>query len=485
MHLQASSDSSTETKSLSNLSNILQQSSLLTARPSEEVAIEAKIVEQKTLLPFKPVLAELDSQGGIRIDITIPASAFTLGRLLGKGGFGIVYEGVYNGKPVAIKQLSAHLSVETLKELRQEAEIMFQLGLESDYIVPLKKICLEPPHYSLIMELMPKGSLYDLLRNGQELPWTIRFQIAQDAAWGLEDLHEYKILHRDLKSLNILLGYGFRAKLADFGLAKVKHETGSQSSVAKGTVLWMAPELFDDTPKMTTASDVYSFGMVLWELVTRLLPYAKAPNQMVAARWIEKGKKEEIPSNCPPELKSIIESCWESIPEKRPTAIQLVERLKPLVTTDEKAKKLEPALSDAFTSLEKLQKPKDIKQPGEEEYQQGIIHYTAGRYSQATRYFQSAADKKYPAAYVRLAVIYKEGRGTSKDIEAAHHWSQKIQEQIESLQSQANLGVAAMQEALGMCHKFGYGVTKDEKEAFKWFAKAAEQKYPLSLNTMG
>ncbi len=88
------------------------------------------------------------------------------------------------------------------------------------------------------------------------LPWTIRFQIALDAAWGLKDLHGYPILHRDLKSLNILLDNNLRAKLADFGLAKVKHESSSQSSVAKGTVLWMAPELFDDEPKMTTASDV-------------------------------------------------------------------------------------------------------------------------------------------------------------------------------------------------------------------------------------
>ena len=68
------------------------------------------------------------------------------------------------------------------------------------------------------------------------------------------------------------------------------------------------PGIIDDEPKVTTASDIYSFGMVLWELVARQLPYVKAPNPMVAARWIEKGKKEEIPGDCPPMFKKIIES---------------------------------------------------------------------------------------------------------------------------------------------------------------------------------
>jgi serine/threonine protein kinase len=313
--------------------SFLQNSSLLTHKPSEQHDQQSPTVlpkaDQKIVSPTQPVLAQLDDQGAIRIDLSVPASALILGRLLGKGGFGAVYEGVYQGKPVAIKQLSGHLSADALIELKREAEIMFQLGISSEHIVKLIKICLETP-YSLVMELMPQGSLYDVLRNGQDLPWPTRYQIAADSAQGLSDLHERKILHRDLKSLNILLRNG-RAKLADFGLAKVKHETGSQSSVtAKGTVLWMAPELFDDEPKVTTASDIYSFGMVLWELVTRQLPYTKAPNPMVAARWIEKGKKEEIPGDCPSELKRIIESCWETTPAKRPTAIGVLTDLKPL-----------------------------------------------------------------------------------------------------------------------------------------------------------
>ena len=308
--------------------------------PSEQRKKEPQILlpkaDQKIVSPTKPVLAQLDSRGSIQINITVPASALTLVKLLGEGAYGSVYEGLWNEQTVAIKRLKAqHLTDKAIEELRQEAQIMFQLGVESKYIVPLKKICLEAPHYSLVMELMPKGSLYHLLHNGQDLPWAIRFQIALDAAWGLKDLHAYSILHRDLKSLNILLDDRLRARLADFGLAKVKQETSSQSTIAKGTVLWMAPELFKRKAEVTAAADIWSFGMVLWELLTREIPFKDAQNQLQAMGWIKDGEKEEIPGDCPPGLKAIIESCWDLTPTKRPTAVQVVERLKPLVIGQE------------------------------------------------------------------------------------------------------------------------------------------------------
>ncbi len=344
----------------------LQDSSLVTQLPSNEssqlVQSPDLKVEQKLLSPPKLSLAQLDSQGGIRINITIPANALTLGPLLGEGAYGSVYQGVWNDQPVAIKRLKAqHLTEKAIEEFRREAQIMFQLGVESKYIVPLKKICLEALHYSLVMELMPKGSLYQLLHNGQALPWPIRFQIALDTAWGLKDLHGYSILHRDLKSLNILLDDRLRAKLADFGLAKVKQETSSQSTVAKGTVLWMAPELFKRRAEITTAADIWSLGMVLWELASREIPFKDAQNQLQAATWIKDGEKEEIPSDCPAELKGIIESCWDLTPGKRPTAIQVVDRLKPLVVMSEEKQKLPPLSSSQTGDQPKLSVTADSK----------------------------------------------------------------------------------------------------------------------------
>ena len=250
--------------------------------------------------PHSPV-GKLDSQGRITLDLTIPYAELKLDSVLGEGAYGTVYRGRWKSSEVAIKKLKVQkFSAAALEEFRQEAQIMFQLGNESDHIVRLKKICLESPNYSLVMELMPQGSLYNVLHNNQELPWPIRYQIALDIAHGLETLHEHQILHRDLKSLNVLLGAGLRAKLSDFGLSKIKQETSSQSSqAAKGTPQWMAPELFDDEPQVTKASDIYSLGMVYWELASRAIPFAKAPNQQVVLGWIMRGKKETIPADCP------------------------------------------------------------------------------------------------------------------------------------------------------------------------------------------
>ncbi|MBS0351132.1 MAG: protein kinase [Proteobacteria bacterium] len=337
---------------LSAPSGAFQQSSLITAMPPANRTVpdgkgDQFKVGQEIILPSKLALGQITPEGEIRFKIAVPAGELTLTRLLGDGAYGSVYEGLWNDQLVAIKKFkSQSLTEQAIKELRQEAQIMFQLGTESKYIVPLKKICLESPHYSLVMELMPKGSLYQLLHNGQDLPWSIRFQIALDTAWGLKDLHAYSILHRDLKSLNILLDDRLRAKLADFGLAKVKYESSSQPSVSKskvGTLLWMAPELFADEPQITRASDIYSFGMVLWELASRLIPYSKWRPEAAGVR-IAQGKKEEIPNDCPKGLEALIKCCWDLEPSKRPTAIQVMESLKFLVTTtDKELKKSESA----------------------------------------------------------------------------------------------------------------------------------------------
>ena len=301
-------------------------------------------------------VGKLDSTGIIRLDITLSHKELELFEPpLGDGGYGIVYRARWKEQEVAVKKLKVQtINEDALKELRKEAEIMFQMGIESPYIVPVKKICLEAPHYSLVMELMPKGSLFQLLKSKQDLPWPIRFQIALDVSYGLRDLHARAILHRDLKSLNILLDDRLRAKLTDFGLSKIKQQTASQSTQAKGTPQWMAPELFDDEPKMTPECDIYSLGMVLWELASRQIPFAKAPNQQVAIGWIMRGKKEQIPTDCPKELKSLIESCWE-LPAKRPTAVKVAEQLKPLLTTAvEKEKKADSGKAAALASLEDL-----------------------------------------------------------------------------------------------------------------------------------
>jgi len=204
---------------------------------NKDLSAQSPSADQKQKSPAKAALGQLDSQGRVTLDLSIRPDEFKLVAVLGEGAYGTVYKGEWNHSDVAIKKLKVQkFSAQALEEFKREAEIMFELGHASDFIVRLKRICLEAQNYALVMELMPKGSLYDLLHNGQELPWSLRYRIALDATYGLQMLHGRNILHRDLKSLNILLNDQLRAKLCDFGLAQIKQETSSQSSVsAKGT----------------------------------------------------------------------------------------------------------------------------------------------------------------------------------------------------------------------------------------------------------
>jgi len=272
---------------------------------------------------------------------------------LGAGAYGVVYRGDYNFNQVAIKQLYAkNLSAEALVELKQEAAIME--SMRSDYIVPLRGVCLEKPHYCLVMQLMPKGSLYHLLENNSGLPESVVLRIALDIISGLCQLHKAGILHRDLKSLNVLLDDGLRAKIGDFGLSKMKSEVSSQSAASpKGTLAWMAPELCDEKPA-SVASDIYAFGMVLWELMVRpyQIPFqGLSSRQIMAAKLRREEKQEEqekIPPNCPREISGVIKSCWQ-IASKRPTAEDLVRSLQPIFAAAEQ--KAKPASSSQIEPL--------------------------------------------------------------------------------------------------------------------------------------
>jgi WD40 repeat protein len=263
----------------------------------------------------------LDDQGGIRVQFTIPSSALTIykSEVLGSGGFGIVYRGLFNFSEVAIKKLHAdNLSERALQEFKSESLLMGQMR-HPNVIQPLGA-CFEPGQYSLVMELMPNKSLYDLLHNKKEISWTIRAQIAADVCAGLAYLHSQKIVHRDLKSMNVLLDGGLRAKLSDFGLATVKTETQSttqEGAKAAGTTRWMAPELFEGEG-CTFESDIFSLAWVLWEIASRQLPYPKAANDAIVINLIGKGKKEPIPADCPPEIGQVITDCWKTTPSERP-----------------------------------------------------------------------------------------------------------------------------------------------------------------------
>ncbi|XP_075657566.1 proline-rich receptor-like protein kinase PERK13 [Castanea sativa] len=202
-------------------------------------------------------------------------NGFSRQNVIGEGGFGYVYKGqLPDGRVVAVKQLKAG-SGQGEREFRAEVEIISRV--HHRHLVSLVGYCISEQQRMLIYEFVPNKTLEHHM-HGQGMPvldWTKRIKIALGSAKGLAYLHEDchpKIIHRDIKSANILLDDAFEAQVADFGLAKLANDTHTHVSTrVMGTFGYLAPE-YASSGKLTDRSDVFSFGVVLLELITGRKP---------------------------------------------------------------------------------------------------------------------------------------------------------------------------------------------------------------------
>jgi serine/threonine protein kinase len=300
---------------------------------------------------------------------------------IGSGSYGEVYYGQWQGRQtVAVKELTGTIIEEVESNLYQEAKIMAYLtkkqkedGQKWIALVQLFGLVVEKPRYALVMEYVPNRTLFDLLHRKSDLPdlpWDLRYQLASDIAEGLALLHSQGILHRDLRSHNVLLTIfegRLRAKLSDFGLSTIKHslrtQTAKKTHSAAGTLAWMAPELHDpDDGKSSKATDIYSYGVTLWELVTREIPFKNANSPYVIPGWVLVGKTNKIPEDCPPKLTEMIKKCWEFKPENR-IEIEIIQQK---LSTEVKA---HPFSSETQAVIEVLKKSQ-IEQ--EEKWNMGL-----------------------------------------------------------------------------------------------------------------
>ncbi|XP_019101016.1 PREDICTED: probable leucine-rich repeat receptor-like protein kinase At2g28990 isoform X2 [Camelina sativa] len=212
-------------------------------------------------------------------------------RVLGEGGFGVVYHGLINGaEQIAVKVLSQS-SAQGYKQFKAEVELL--LRVHHINLVNLVGYCDEGEHLGLIYEYMPNGDLKQHLSgkwSGSVLSWKTRLIITVDAAQGLEYLHtgcKPAMVHRDVKSSNILLDEHFQAKLADFGLSR-SFPTANEtyvSTVVAGTPGYLDPEYYQ-TNWLSEKSDVYSFGIVLLEIITNrpIIQHAREKTHIV--EWV-------------------------------------------------------------------------------------------------------------------------------------------------------------------------------------------------------
>ncbi|RHY32467.1 hypothetical protein DYB32_002537 [Aphanomyces invadans] len=230
-----------------------------------------------------------------------------LGRVIGEGAFGKVHEGKWRDRPVAVKLLICQdLRADILEEFQSEVEIMSVLR----YAVATEAYWVR----HIAERIYPIHRSIDRFIN--------------DTAKGMSYLHNFQppILHRDLKSPNLLVDCHYAIKISDFGLSRVKAHVQTMTGNC-GTVQWMAPEVLGNQ-KYTEKADVFSFGIVIWECVTGECPYDGMTQIQAALGVLNRNLRPVVPKTCPPFLAQLMKACWARQPELRPSFLQIVSALR-------------------------------------------------------------------------------------------------------------------------------------------------------------
>ncbi|MFS7966988.1 putative protein kinase TKL-Pl-6 family [Helianthus anomalus] len=259
---------------------------------------------------------------------------------LGSGTYGAVYHGKWKGSDVAIKRIKASCFAGRPSERERLIadfwkEALILSSLHHPNVVSFYGIVRDGPDGSLatVTEFMVNGSLKQFLqKKDRTIDRRKRLIIAMDASFGMEYLHEKNIVHFDLKCENLLVNmrdpHRPICKIGDLGLSKVKQHTMVSGGV-RGTLPWMAPELLSGKSNMVSEKiDVYSFGIVMWELLTGDEPYRDMHCASIIGGIVNNSLRPTIPTWCDPEWKALMESCWSADPTERPSFSEISQKLR-------------------------------------------------------------------------------------------------------------------------------------------------------------
>jgi len=265
----------------------------------------------------------------------IPAKDLEIGKILGSGSSGSAYLASWKGIDVVVKKIHTGLTANAREDFQKEASMMAQLNHPN--IVRLYGVCMEKGQCGMVMEYMPEGSLdkalYDMSR---KILWPKRWRMALDISLGVAYLHERipPIVHRDLKSANIFVDENLLAKVGDFGMAKVKSVGATVATSVGGSPAYMDPESLVALSQgknvvATPASDIYSLGVLLWEIASRQGPYSGMNLPLVAmVAMVANSGRPEIPKDTPTPYAALITRCWAQRAETRPRIGEVVQFLK-------------------------------------------------------------------------------------------------------------------------------------------------------------
>ncbi|KAK1218098.1 MAP kinase kinase kinase activity protein [Marasmius sp. AFHP31] len=265
---------------------------------------------------------------------------------VGGGGFGDVWKGIIDHvgstQTVCLKVVKVYLTSDvrrSLAEYLREAIVWKQL--DHPNILPFlgiyylddtrQRICLVSPW-------MERGNLVEYLKDTPRES-VDHLALVLDIASGLSHLHVKKIVHADLKGVNVLITPSGSACICDFGLARIADSQvagiSSSTSRSTGTLRWMAPELLAENVTATKESDLYAFACVCYEILTGLIPFHKCKNDGAVIIQVSLGKRPSRPENLPKSLEVVwntMELCWQADPFLRPSASTILRELKPTVT---------------------------------------------------------------------------------------------------------------------------------------------------------
>ncbi|KAH9513828.1 hypothetical protein Btru_031499 [Bulinus truncatus] len=248
--------------------------------------------------------------------------------MVGDGTYSQVFKGSYQDKVVAVKRLKFPLQPTDKNYFAAEVSLLQKLHHPN--VVALLGVCSirKLPH--IVLEYVAGGSLRNFLHDDTRIDFVSGefYQIATDISSGVHYLHiqHPPVLHLDLNSRNVLLGLNLRAKIADFGFSKLKHEVDTAlpklsklRQVSGGLPSWMAPEL-TNAGEVTAKADVYSFAIIMWEMLAKKLPYEGCSVYQVLEQ-VRNNRRPVIPDHCPPDLSRLVQKCWDQNPAARPETL--------------------------------------------------------------------------------------------------------------------------------------------------------------------
>jgi len=261
----------------------------------------------------------------------IKSDEVKLGERIALGVGGEVIKGRWEGKEVAVKRLGIgknQMTESFVQDFLVEIKIMSTLDNEN-ILKFLGASISENNDILLVMEYMEKGSLRDvLLKTEGKIDWKLKLRLAIDACKGMEYLHSFNppLIHRDIKSSNLLIDKKWRCKVADFGISRIPNSSASTTLV--GTPAYMAPEVISKN-EISAKADVYSFGVTLTELVTGVPPYSDTSlfPQQIMYGVVNEGLRPAVPTDCPTAMEVLIKDCLNAEPVRRPDFSEIRARL--------------------------------------------------------------------------------------------------------------------------------------------------------------